>query len=253
MKKVLIVIMILAITSAASLGDIICAPISIRIINTDLIAEVNVIEGLPKDYAKDSAEKWCIAKVSVLKTYYGHSPKNFNIKFRYFLKKPSAALLVKGQTYILFMKKSEIEDQYYLSYDYSECEVIRDNEENLLKEIKFYEFVKIIMNAKEVASDMIGEDAIKTPEFIAFNKIMNRGDKENYFCWLYKSGNSIVKFYALVGLYLVKDQAYDAYKTDYFKNNKDEISFMNGCVKSKGNPKDMLEKWCKIYENALKK
>ena len=113
--------------------------------------------------------------------------------------------------------------------------------------------VVLLQNALWVKAPRVGEAAEIPAEFKAFEKIYKDKEAQVLFKRLYKNGNEVSKFYAVVGLQLLNDKDINAYLKIFFASAPKELNFISGCIKYKSDPKKELISWYKLYSEVLKK
>lgn len=103
-----------------------------------------------------------------------------------------------------------------------------------------------IMSAK--AGEMSGDP----PEITAFNIIYHSDKPAEIFKEVYKKGRTAAKFYALIGLYLLKDKGFEKLKTDFLNNEQEKIYCQYGCKVSQDNDaKQVLNIWLEGMPKGL--
>lgn len=106
---------------------------------------------------------------------------------------------------------------------------------------------KILVEAKRVVSGDKGESpADYIPEEIrAFNFIYNSSQPNQLFKDIYQESKTAGKFYAIMGLYLLKDSEFEKYKEN-FSANHSKVDFVYGCeVISDRDMSSELDLWLK--------
>ena len=83
--------------------------------------------------------------------------------------------------------------------------------------------LKVLAKATTVSSSQAGEMANHPETILAFNFIYHSATPQEHFITLYKNGNTVGKFYALIGLYMLEDIEYKAYYNKFMLTPQQQV------------------------------
>jgi hypothetical protein len=110
----------------------------------------------------------------------------------------------------------------------------------------------VLYETNRVVSAQAGMMTSHPPEILAFNVLYKSAHPGDAFKEVFKKGRTAGKFYALIGLYLLKDREFDALRKEFLNSPQEPVYCQYGCKASDANDaKHTLQTWLEGIPKGL--
>jgi hypothetical protein len=112
--------------------------------------------------------------------------------------------------------------------------------------------IEVLSKTEKITSSKAGEMMEEPAEILAFNFIYTSKNPNLAYKELFAQSKSAGKFYALIGLYLLKDNEFELLKEKFTSSSQEKVMVQYGCKVSDGMEiKGILESWLKGIPEGL--